>query len=287
MTTTTAPRTGPHARPGSASVAVGNEVVKGLRHGWAERTQILIELPLFVSFMLMLSFIVGQGEQVVATGRLSWTLDSAATSWLFLGISLYFLVYLQVQKLFWRLLAELQTGTLEQTYLSPLPSWVHTVVGRAVAAIVEAAIVVGAVYLAISLAVRLDLTWRLDALIPLAFALIGTTGLALAIAGLTLRWKRIEMLNDLILLMVMFFSGVIIAVDQLPSIADYLSPYLYLTHATDAVRQLMLDNQSLGLWGSGGYLWLAGTAGGWLLAGFAIFRASEHAAKRSGSLNRY
>lgn len=274
-------------RPGSASIAIGNEVVKGLRHGWAERTQIIIELPLFVSFMLMLSFIVGQGEQVVETGRMSWTLDSAATSFLFLGISLYTLVYLQIQKLFWRLLAEIQTGTLEQTYLSPLPSWVHTVVGRAVAATVEAAIVVGVLYAATRLVVDLDLTWRLDALLPLVLGLVGSAGFALVIAGLTLRWKRIEMFNDLVLLLVMFFSGVIIAIDQLPSISDYISPYLYLTHVTEGIRQLMLHDQSLGLWGTGGYAWTVGTAVGWLVAGLAVFHGCEHAAKRSGSLSRY
>jgi ABC-type multidrug transport system permease subunit len=286
-TTTTTPAVGQRLRPSSASVAIGNEVFKGLRHGWAERTQIVIELPLFVSFMLMLSFIVGQGEQVVTTGRMNWTLDTAATSWLFLGISVYILVYLQIQKLFWRLLAEIQTGTLEQTYLGPLPSWVHTVLGRAVAATVEAAIVVGVLYAVTSLVVRLDLSWRLDALVPLAFALAGSTGFALVIAGLTLRWKRIEMFNDLVLLLVMFFSGVIIAVNQLPSIADYISPYLFLTHTTEGIRRIMLEDQSLSLWGTGGYIWMVTTALGWLLTGFAIFRACEYAAKRSGSLNRY
>jgi len=286
-TSTTAPPTAGLRRPGSAPVAIGNEVVKGLRHGWAERTQIVIELPMFVSFMLMLSFIVGQGEQVVATGRMNWTLDTAATSWLFLGISFYILVYLQIQKLFWRLLAEIQTGTLEQTYLSPLPSWLHTVVGRAVAATLEAAIVVGVLYAATRLVVRLDLIWRLDALVPLALALVGSTGFALVIGGLTLRWKRIEMFNDLVLLLVMFFSGVIIAVDRLPAISDYVSPYLFLTHVTDAIRRIMLDGQGLRLWGTGGYLWMVATALGWLVAGYAIFRVCEYAAKRSGSLNRY
>jgi ABC-type polysaccharide/polyol phosphate export permease len=274
-------------RVGKASIAVGNEVVKGLRHGWAERTQIVIELPLFVSFMLMVSFIVGHGDQVVATGRMSWNLDRETTSWLFLGVSLYTFLYLLIQKLFWRLLAEIQTGTLEQTYLSPLPSWVHTVAGRAVAATAEAAIVVGVMYAVARLVVRLDLTWRFDVLIPLALGLVGSTGFALIIGGLTLRWKRIEMFNDLVLLIFMFFSGVIIAVDRLPSFAASISPYLYLTHVTEGVRQLMLYDQSLGLAGIGGYGWTVATSVGWFLAGFAIFQLCEQAAKRSGSLSRY
>lgn len=278
---------GASRRRGRVSIAVGNEVVKGLRHGWAERTQILIELPLFVSFMLMVSFIVGQGQRVIGTGRMSWSLDSATTSWLFLGISLYTFLYLVIQKLFWRLLAEIQTGTLEQTYLSPLPSWVHTVAGRAVAATVEAAIVVGVMYAATRLVVRLDLAWRPDVLIPLAFALVGSTGFALIIGGLTLRWKRIEMFNDLILLLFMFFSGVIIASDRLPPFAAYITPYLYLTHVTEGVRKIMLRDQGLPMWSTGGYVWIAATSLAWFVAGFIVFRTCERAAKRSRSLNRY
>jgi len=285
--TTTAQPAGQALSPGGTLIAVGNEVVKGLRHGWAERTQILIELPLFVSFILMVGFIAGRGQQVADTGRMNWALDTATASWLFLGISLYTLMYLQIQKLFWRQLAELQTGTLEQTYLSPLPSWLHAVVGRAVAATVEAAIVVAAMYAVLSLAVRLDLTWRLDALVPLALGLLGTTGFALIVGGLALRWKGIEVFNDFVLLLFMFFSGVMVAIDRLPAFSDYISPYLYLTHVTAGVRRIMLDDQGLSTWGTGGYVWLVATTLAWFLAGFAIFRGCERAAKRSGSLSRY
>lgn len=287
MTTTNTTRPAMIRRRGSMPLAIGNEVVKGLRHGWAERTQILIELPLFVSFMILISFIVGQGKSIVTTGQMNWSLDTTRTSWLFVGLAIYVLVYLQVQKMFWRLLAEIQTGTLEQTYLSRLPSWVHTLVGRSVAATIEAAIVVVAMYVVTNLAVRLRLTWRPDALIPIAFVLIGSVGFSLAIAGLTLRWKRIEMFNDMVLLFVMFFSGAIISVDQLPQVGQHISPFLFITHVNAALRRIMLDNRSLGLWGTSGYLQLAAAAIGTLVVGVAIFRACEHAARHSGSLNRY
>lgn len=32
--------------PDRVMTAVGNETIKGLRHGWGERLQILIEMPL-------------------------------------------------------------------------------------------------------------------------------------------------------------------------------------------------------------------------------------------------
>jgi hypothetical protein len=103
----------------------------------------------------------------------------------------------RVQKMFWRLLAEIQTGSLEQTYLSPLPSWVHVVGGRVSAAIAETAVVVGVLYGVINLFVRIDLHWRPIALIPLVLLIIGSAGPALVMAGITLVWKRTQMLNEL------------------------------------------------------------------------------------------
>lgn len=268
------------------SIAVGNEVVKGLRHGWSERTQILIELPLFVTFVLLISFIAGQGDQVVK-GRLDWSFDSSRTSWLFLGLGTYIFLYLQVQKMFWRLLAEIQTGTLEQTYLSPLPSWVHVLLGRVVATTAETALVVGVVYGVTTLAADLEFHWRLDALVPLVSLLVGGAGFSLVLAGLTLMWKRIEMLNDMSLLFAMFFAGAVVELDQLPPIADYISPALFLTHVNESLRIIMYQGQSLGLWGAGGWVWLLATTVGWFLGGLIVFRACERVAKVRGSLVRY
>src|SRR5919197_167822 len=190
-----------------ALTAVGNETVKGLRHGWSERLQILIELPLFVTFVLLLGFTVGKGTTIATTGRLDWHLDPRQAGWLFVGMATFTYTYLHVQKMFWRLLAEIQAGTLEQTYLSPLPSWVHVVGGRVLAAIAETTVVVAVMYAVTSLVVRLGLHWRPDSLVPLAMLVTGAAGLALIVAGITLVWKRVQMLNDLVLLAVLFFSG--------------------------------------------------------------------------------
>ncbi len=124
--------------------------------------------------------------------------------------------YLHMQTMFWRLLAEIQAGTLEQTYLSPLPSWVHVVGGRVLAAIAETTVVVAVMYAVTSLAVPLGLHWRPDTLVPLAMLVIGAAGLALIVAGITLVWKRIQMLNDLVLLSALFFSGAVLPLTEMP-----------------------------------------------------------------------
>jgi ABC-type transport system involved in cytochrome c biogenesis permease component len=267
-----------------ALTAVTNETVKGLRHGWSERLQILIELPLFVTFVLLLGFTVGRGERIASTGELPWTLDSRQATWLFIGMAAFIYTYLHVQKMFWRLLAEIQAGTLEQTYLSPLPSWVHVVGGRILAAVAETTLVVAVLYAVTRLLVRLELHWRLDALVPLALLVVGAAGLALIIAGITLVWKRIQMLNDLVLLAVLFFSGAVLPAEQVPGWADPVGAPLFLTHAVAGLRTVMLDGGHLTVGGTGGLAWTAGTATAWFAAGLTVFRVCERIARRRGGL---
>lgn len=267
--------------------AVGNETVKGLRHGWSERLQILIELPLFIVFLLLIGFSAGKADTIAATGALEWTLDAGHMAWLLLGFVAFTYTYLHVQKMFWRLLAEIQSGTLEQTYLSPLPSWVHVVAGRIVAAIAESAFVVVVMYAVAALLVRIDLHWRIDALLPLALLIVGSAGIAMAIAGLTLVWKRIPLLNDMALMLVMFLSGAILPVTAMPGWAETAGKPLFLTHSMAGLRTVMLDGATIPTHGPGGIIWMLSTAAAWFLAGLVLFRVCERIAQRRGSLSHY
>lgn len=272
--------------PRRVVTAVGNEAQKGLRHGWSERLQILIEMPLFIAFLLLLGFTIGQGESIVAD-ELDWSLGTARASWLMIGFVAFIYVYLHVQKVFWRLLSEIQTGTLEQTYLSPLPSWVHVVAGRVVSAVAETVIVVSIVYGATSLVVRIDLEWRLAALAPLALLMVGAAGLALIIAGIALVWKRIMMLTDMSLLFLMFFSGALFPLAEMPGWAETIGEPIFMTHAVEALRITMLDGASLSWSGVGGWAWTLATSFGWFVAGLAVFKLCERVAQRAGSLSHF
>ncbi len=268
-------------------VAIGNEVVKGLRHAWSERVQIVIELPLFVSFMLLLSLTLGRGNQIAVTGRLSWTFDHRQTTWVFLGFVVFTFIYLQSVKMFWRLLGEIQTGTLEQVYLSPLPAWLTIAVGRVVASLVETAFVVGVVSLVVSLLVGLRLTWRAEALVPLALAIVGGVGYSLIIAGLTLVWKRVELLQEMITALIMFVSGALLPTDRMPHWIAAMGEPIFLTHAIAALRTTLLDGHAMGVWDTGGWVWLVTTTAAWLLLGVLVFGVGNGIAKRQGSLVRY
>jgi ABC-2 type transport system permease protein len=93
---------------------------------------------------------------------------------MFLGFAVFSFVF--SVKMFCRLLAEIQTGTLEQVYLSPLRAWLTAAVGRLVAAMVETAFVVGALSLASALITDLQITWIAEVLAPIAFVMAGGAG---------------------------------------------------------------------------------------------------------------
>src|SRR5215471_661496 len=110
------------------ATAIGNEIEKGLIDLWRGKIASLLELILFVLFFLAITFALGRGafhrEQVMP---------------LLLGFVGYIFFHMQTNRLFWGLLGEMQSGTLEQMYLSPLPSWLLTI-GLEVASVVEAAL---------------------------------------------------------------------------------------------------------------------------------------------------
>jgi ABC-2 type transport system permease protein len=117
-------------------------------------------------------------------------------------------------KLFWRLLGEIQFGTLEQVYLSPLASWLLAAAGRVVPALAETLIVVVGIYGIVSIVVPLHYHWSAAALLPAALLIVTGVGYSLIIAAMTLMWKRIQPLQEGFLLLVMIF-----AISALPVLA--------------------------------------------------------------------
>lgn len=267
-------------------VSVANEVGKGLRFGWAERQQILLELTMFVPLFFLFAAVAGQGDDIVA-GRFEWSFDDRRTGWLLVGFVAGMFFFLQAQKTFWRLLGEIQTGTLEQVYLSPLPSWLLSAVGRVLASILETLVVIGSLYAAVGVTVGVDIDWHPAVLIPVGFLVTSGVGYSLVIGALTLIWKRTEMLNE-VLLMVMFFAGgVMVSLDDLPRWLAGTARLLPISHPIAAMRAALLDREGLAFTGDGGLLWMVVVTAGWLGAGALAFHLGDRRARRHGTLTRY
>ncbi|MGH9212734.1 MAG: ABC transporter permease [Acidimicrobiales bacterium] len=273
-------------RLGTTVVGIGNEIAKGLRFGWDERRQISLELTMFVPLFLLFAALAGQGDDIL-DGRFEWRFDDRRTGWLLVGYVLGMFFFLQVQKYFWRQLAEIQASTLEQVYLSPLPWWLLAAVGRSLASILETLFVVGTLYVVVTLTIGVDIDWHPAVLAPVALLLVGGFGYSLAIGGLTLLWKRVELLNDMLVLIVFFLGAVIVSLDDMPAWMAAIGRLLPVTHPITAARGILLDGQGLTLTGDGGLLTMTAVAAAWVAAGMIAFNAASRRVRRDGTLTRY
>jgi hypothetical protein len=267
--------------------ALANEVRKGLWFAWSERLQIAMELPFFTVFILLLGPMLGAGHQIAA-GHLSWTLDSRRISLLMVAFLPATFFYFQAVKLFWRLLGEIQAGTIEQVYLSPLPSWLVAAAGRLVAAIIETLVLMVVTYGLVSAFVTLHFHWTPAALVPMALLVITGVGYSLIIAGMTLLWKRIQLLQETFLLLVQVFAVSALPLLTVPGWFATIGRAFPVTSAVASLYGVTLSHRGVTqLWGTGGLLWVTVTATAYLAAGIGTFRVLEHLTKTRGTLGAY
>jgi hypothetical protein len=268
-------------------IALRNEVRKGMRFAWSERLQILIELPMFAVFVILLGPLLGQGENL-ASGQVDWSLNSQTTSVMIIWFVPFTFFYMQVVKMFWRLLGEVQAGTIEQVFLSPLPPWLVAAAGRVVAALLETLLVAAATYGIVSAFVTIHLYWSTAALLPAIAIIMAAVGLSLIIAGATLVYKRIQIVNDMVLMLVMIFSASalpLIHVAHWWADAGHAFP---LTDGVGSLYNIMIARHSgVSAWGIGGLVPMFTTSTAYLLAGIGTFILGEHVAKNRGTLGRY
>ena len=271
----------------AAAIAIGNEIEKGLLAAWGERLQIVIELPLFLGFFLLLALVLGRGQQI-ASGHLDWRFDSARVSSLMVGYAAYLFMYLQSAKLFWRLLGEIQAGTLEQVYLSPLPAWMVATAGRVLATVVETAFLVAILYAVVFALVPFHLVWNAQVLVPMLLVAVGSVGYSLIEGGLVLAWRRVELVHELAMGLMAFFTGALIPLSQLPAWMAEIGRFAPISQGLVAMRSVLIDGRtSFALWGDGGMVWMVGVSAAYLIIGIAAFGLGERRARRRGSLGRY
>lgn len=260
--------------------AFGNEIDKGVRalaSGWRALVIQMITFPLF--YLLIVMF-MGRGqlrpELLLPIG---------------IGVVALTFIHEQVNRMFWSFQGDIQSGVLEQTYLTPLPSWV-LILGRQVAAVVAAAPTALAVAVTAGLAIRFtggSVHFDAQALVPVAAIAAGTCGLALVLCGLTLVYKRIQIITQLSVAVYAIGGGTLVPLTELPEWTAALSRVLVpISPGVEAMRDILLDANSLtGLdtgWGLG---WLLLQPLLLLAAGVVVFSRLERLAKRRGSLSRY
>jgi ABC-type polysaccharide/polyol phosphate export permease len=260
----------------AAATAIGNEIEKGLIDLWHGKVASFLELILFGIFFLVLTFAIGRG-----------TLRQALVAPLLIGFVGYLFFHMQTNRLFWGLLGEIQSGTLEQVYLSPLPSWLLTI-GLTTASVAEGTVLATVLFVGVRLTVSVTIPLQWAALLPLSMLVLASVGYSLILGGLTLLFKRLEILKEQFQLVVLIFGGVFISLDRLPGWMALIARFLPLTPGVQVLRKTLLEGVSLGALATDGTLWwLMGSTGAYLVFGIAIFRWCERVAKRRGTLGQY
>jgi ABC-2 type transport system permease protein len=113
-------------------------------------------------------------------------------------------------------------------------------------------------------------------------------GYSLIIAGMTLLWKRIQLLQETFLMLVMIFAFTALPVLAVPGWFTGLGRVFPVTADVASLYGVMLGRQGVtGLWGTGGLVWMAVTAAAYLAAGLVVFRVLERITKARGTLGAY
>ncbi len=134
--------------------------------------------------------------------------------------------------------------------------------------------------------IRVD--WNATALLPAVMVMLAAIGVSLIIAGATLVWKRIQLVNDTVLLMVMLFSASAVPLIDVPAWWATTSHLFPLTDSVGSLYQALFTDQSITApWGIGGLIPLLITTTAYLAAGILTFMWGERTAKRRGTLGHY
>ncbi len=210
-----------------------------------------------------------------------------------------FVLYLLVGTIAWRFLGiifenigeviawERWEGTIEYTFMSPVPRLTH-LLGMCAATLVRALAFSVGILAAVTLFVPVDLSHAnaLSAVVLLAVGALAFVGLGIASAAFPLMWteKGLQMAY-IVQAVVLLVSGVYYPVDVLPAWMRVLSTISPATYVIRGMRSALMDGADLAsLWPE---LWPALVVGVLSIPlGLRLFVAVERYAKQTGRLKR-
>lgn len=252
---------------------VGNETYKNLLTLWAYRLTLVPELALLALTYLMLQFFIGGG-------RLVDTLIPPTT----LAYVVYVFTYYTLLKVVSGLLEEVNTGTLEQTHIGPLPSWGLSL-SRVAAAMVQGGLVTLLIAGGFVVGLKIDFPLRWQALVTGALTVLDVAGFALLIAGLALMIASIGAVLHVIQGLVMLLNGSLLPIEAFPAWLETIARLVPGTLGIEATRKVLFEGASLAyVWSQGTLPWAILHAASMLLVGWAVYQRSTKRGLRSGRL---
>jgi|SRR5579885_1996882 len=257
--------------------ALKNEFHKELLILWTNKFNVLVAQTFILGLIFVGAvFVIGNGQ-----------FQPQQMAPVLLGYLIWIAARIVINYTYESFTTETQSGTLEQMYMSTVPSEL-IVLTRMVAILLAPIIVMAltATILVLLLGIQLPLRW--EGLVVILLALIGIFGFGLMLGGAILLFKQISSLADLIQQVLLFLSGVLIPISRFPGWLQFIAQLMPITQGAVVLRQVVLERQSLAdVWASGSLIGLVINSAVYLLGGWMIFKWCERIAKRQGSLGHY
>ncbi|MGH2560847.1 MAG: ABC transporter permease [Thermomicrobiales bacterium] len=253
---------------------LGNETAKHLLTLWHRRVIFLGELAAIAAFYLGAQYLIGGGQLI--DELLSVTM---------LGFLPYIVAYIVLVKVVSGILEEMNTGTLEQIHLSPLPPWMLSsglLGAMMIQGVLMAALVGGAI--AIGFDVEFPaLKWAV--LVPAALTLLDIAGFALFVGGIALTVTSIGAINHVIYSLIGMLSGAYVPVYVYPDWLQVIAKLVPTTLGIDVMRKLVIDDRSLAAtWSDHSLQWTLLHAAAMLLLGWTVYQWQIRRGLREGRL---
>lgn len=246
---------------------VGNEVIRLLQTAWAHRmTQATAVLTTAATYLAIQFFIGG--------GRILDPLLVATAP----GLFAYVVAFVGSLRLVAGLLEERNSGTLEQTHLSPVPGS-QLVLGRAAAAMLEGVAVATVVIVGLLLVRGLPIPTEVQLLVPVSLTLLDIVGFVLLLGAASFTFPGIGAVLHVVQMLVLVVNGTLVPHDLFPRWLELVAEVVPTTLGVSATRAMLVDDQPVGgLWQTGELPWLMVHAVvtatlGWLLYAVQLRRA--------------
>jgi len=255
---------------------IGNEISKRLRILWTYRMNILTQV-------LTVGFIFIGASYFIENGQL----DPAPLASVLIGYLLWFYARIVIMSSSEDLMREMQAGTLEQIYMSPVSAGI-LLFARLLALLLSTTVIVMVPMTIMALLLKIQVPIRWEEGIALAITLLGLFGFTLALSGVALVFKQIGSLADLVQNALLFLTGALLPVNHFPQWLTVIAQTLPITQGIIVLRELALSKLSLGnVWMDGSLVWLCVNSVCYLVIGMLVFKWGEGVAKMQGSMGHY
>jgi ABC-2 type transport system permease protein len=206
--------------------------------------------------------------------------SAGSTQVVIVDMVLWFLALIAMQDLGWEITTEATRGTLEQLYMSPIPTW-SILLARIIGTVVINFIIIVLMLVLGMFTAGQWLTFDVLTLAPLVLLTIcSMLGVGFMVAGLAVVFKQIQSLLQIA--QFIFFALVAVPVT--------LSPWLELApvvRGASMLREALIQGKSLGGFSEADWALLVGNAAFYLLLGILFYKLAERRAMRRGLLGQY